>query len=102
MMPEELVLAIEPEPRIIRARLLHVSGTRKDELVNLFELPFSRNQLARQPIQQLRMRRWFAAGSEVAGRGHDAAAHVMLPEAIDDHARQQPAGALVHVGKPFS
>ena len=46
------------------------------------------------------MRRPFALDAEVARRGDDAAAEVVLPEPVDDHARQQLAGAVVDVGDP--
>ena len=41
-----------------------------------------------------------ALHAEVAGRGDDAAAEVMLPEAIDDHAGEQVPGAVLGVGDP--
>ena len=58
-----------------------------------FEMPAVRDELAGQPIEQLRMRRPFAASAEVARRGDDAAAHVKLPEPIDFDAGQQATGA---------
>ena len=42
----------------------------------------------------------FAADAEVARRGDDAAAQVVLPEAIDDHAGQQVPGPVLGVGDP--
>ena len=41
-----------------------------------------------------------ALDAEVARRGDDAAAEVVLPQPVDDHPGQQPAGAVVHVGDP--
>ena len=45
-----------------------------------------------QPVEQLGMRRGLALLAEIAGRGDDSAAEVMLPEAVDDHPRGQRPG----------
>ena len=44
---------------------------------------------SRQPFEQFRMRRGLALLAEIAGRGDNSAAQVMLPEAVDDHPRCQ-------------
>ena len=54
-------------------------------------------QLAGQPIEQLRMARRLAQAAEVAAAIHQAAAEVILPEAIDHHARRQ---RIVGRGQP--
>ena len=64
------------------------------------------DELARQPVEQFRVRGQLAELAEVVGAGHDAAAEVVLPEAIDHHARRQrvvlrrdPVGQ--HVRRPL-
>ena len=54
---------------------------------------------ARQPVEQLGMRRGLAEPAEVARGGHEALAEVVLPDPVDDHAGRerivgpaQPAG----------
>ena len=42
-----------------------------------------------QIIQQLRMRGALAHAAKIIGRGHDAAAEVILPDAVHHHARRQ-------------
>ena len=54
-----------------------------------FEPPALANQLRRQPVEQLGVRRWLPAHAEIAGRGDDPPAEVMLPETIHDHPRGQ-------------
>src|SRR5438552_2009516 len=68
-------------------------------IVGRWSLVVRRSQAARQPIQQLRVRRLRALKSQVAGSAHDAAAEVVFPDAVDDHAagervpfRGDPAG----------
>ena len=51
----------------------------------------------RQPVEQLGMRRRRAVEPEVAGRGHDPAAEMIVPEPIDHHPRGQRIG---RVGDP--
>ena len=46
------------------------------------------------------MRRRFSLGAEIVRRADDAAAHVMLPETIRDHAGQERPGAGVRVREP--
>src|SRR5262245_39864403 len=43
----------------------------------------------------------FAAGAELAGRGHNSAAHMMLPQAVHDHAREQVARTIMGIGYPI-
>ena len=47
------------------------------------------DELGGQPVEQLRMRRRRALIAEVARRADDAAAEVVLPEAVDHHAGRQ-------------
>ena len=68
----------------------HLVGLgRHHQLVDLLDAPAAVHELDRQPVEQLRMRRLLAHLAEVVERRDDAAAEVMLPEPIDDHARGQ-------------
>ena len=53
-----------------------------DELVHVLQRPAARREFAGEPVEQLGMRRLVAAEAEVAGRGDEALAEVMMPEAI--------------------
>jgi len=46
------------------------------------------------------VRRRLALGAEVAGGGDDAAAEVVLPDAVRDYPRELETGALIHVRQP--
>ena len=68
----------------------HLVGLRRhDQPVHLLDAPAAVHELDRQPVEQLRMRRLLAHLAEVIERRHDAAAEMMMPDAIDDHARGQ-------------
>ena len=54
-------------------------------------------QFAGQPVEQFRMRRPFAAEAEIARRGDDALAEMVLPEAIDHHAGRE---RMLRAGDP--
>ena len=60
-----------------------------DQPVHRLQAPASADQLGGQPVQQLGVRRLFAHRAEVAGRGDESAAEMMLPEPVDDHPRGQ-------------
>ena len=52
-------------------------------------------------VEQLGVgRRRSPRSAEVAGRGDEAAADVVLPQPVDDHAGQQVPGAVFDVGEP--
>src|SRR5207253_64518 len=92
--PDELVVAIEPAARWLFGRALLIDGAGENELMHRLEAPAVGDKLACQVIKQLRMGRSFTAHAEVAWRSDEAATEMMLPEPIDDDARQQIAGAL--------
>src|SRR5437870_1356349 len=48
-----------------------------------------RNEFARQPVEQLRMRGWNALRAEIILRLHDAPAKILLPNAVHDDPRRQ-------------
>ena len=53
-----------------------------------------------EPFEQLGMRRPLALHAEIVGRADDPFAEMMLPEAVDDHPREQRPGAVLDVGHP--
>ena len=58
-------------------------------------------QLGGQPVEQLGMARLSPHGAEVIGRLDDPFAEMMLPEPVDQHARQQRIGRRVdHLRAP--
>src|SRR5437868_2446720 len=57
--------------------------------MELLEAPAFLHELARQPIEKLRMRWTFALQSKVARRCDDSAAKMILPDAIYHHASGQ-------------
>ena len=62
-----------------------------------FQLPAALDELGGEPVEQLRMAGLFAEAAEVAGRAGEAAAEVVLPDAVDDDAAGQ---RIVRPGQP--
>ena len=54
--------------------------------MQLFEAPAVRDEAAREPVEQLGMRRRLAELAEVARRADEPAPEMVLPDAVDDHA----------------
>ncbi len=68
----------------------HLVGLRRhDQPVHLFDAPVLLHQLDGQPVQKLRMRRTLAHLADVIRCREDAAAEVVLPDAVRGHARRQ-------------
>src|SRR5438477_520605 len=63
-------------------------------------MPAVLNQIVREKIEQLGMRRRVTLRAEIARRRDDTTPKMMLPQTIDDHARKQIAGALIDIGEP--
>ena len=51
--------------------------------------PAAFDQPRSEPVEQLRVAGLLTHGAEVIGRPDDALAEMMLPEAVDEHPRQQ-------------
>ena len=66
--------------------------------MQLFNAPPRIHELAGEPVEQLRMRRFFAARPEVFRRIHEAEAEVSLPGAIHERAG---GGRRFAVYQPF-
>ena len=73
-------------PAAFDGGVLLVGGAQHHEPVQMLERPAVFDQFDGQPVEQFRVRRGFAVGAEVVGRGDEAAAEVMLPKPIDDDA----------------
>ena len=56
------------------------------------ERPAPGDQLAGQPVEQLGMAGFLAHGAEVVGRLDDPFAEMVLPDPVDQHARQERVG----------
>ena len=70
------------------ARLLP-GGRKHDAALQSLDRPAVGHELGREMIEQFGMARRFAAHAEVARRGHQTRAEVVLPDPIDDHAGRE-------------
>ena len=84
----------------IAGRRLSIDRARDDQPMDWLEPPAAADELACQPFEQLGMVGTVARCAEVVGRAHQALAEMVLPEPVDNHSRQQAAGAVVDVGEP--
>ena len=66
--------------------------------MHVLHAPAAADELGGQPVEQFGMRRALAHDAEIAGRADDAAAEVIMPDAIDHDARGQ---RIVGVGEPL-
>src|SRR5262249_33494213 len=66
------------------------------------EAPTLLYQLARQPLQQFGVRRLVALQTKVARRIDDATPEMMLPQAIDNHSRQEMPRTLFDIAQPVA
>ena len=65
-----------------------------------FQSPAMLDQVRRHPFQQVGMRWTISLDTKVIDRPHDAAAHVMVPDTVDDHTCRKSSGTLVGIGDP--
>ena len=96
----QFVLRINLHLGIIVRGALAIGGAHHDLLVQGLEPPAVGDEFTGQPIEQLRVRWQLALQAEVIGRVHDAAAEMMLPKAVDDHAREQMTSSVLGVSDP--
>ena len=99
--PVQFVLRIRLQLGGIMCGALAVGGTHHDLFVQRLEPPAVFDQLQRQPVEQLRMRGQLALQTEIVGRIHNAAAEMMLPQAVGHHPREQVPRAVFGVRKPI-
>ena len=98
-MPEELVVGILRPPVIIDGARLPVGGARHDQPMDGLEAPLLFHEPVGQPFEEFWMRGLVSLRAEIVWCGDDAAAEVVVPEPVDDHAGGERAGAPVHVGE---
>jgi hypothetical protein len=94
---QHVVRVIGGQLRIGLARLAIQGGGDHQPMQRLLA-PASCHDFRGEPVEQLRVGRGLAARAEVAGRRHDSAAEVMLPEPVDDDARRE---GIVRAGQPL-
>ena len=87
-MPEQGVLGINLQRRGVRRARLPIHGAGDHEPVNRLEPPTALDEPARKVVQQLRMRRARTEVPEIMRRAHQTLPEVMMPQAIDNHARK--------------
>ncbi len=110
-------LALQPpHPRSVQPEVVRIGGVRV--LVGarrhpvraaqhhgpdrLLERPAVPDQLDREVVEQFGVRRRLAEDAEVIDRGHDAPAEQVVPEPVDDHARdERVAGRVGHLARQF-
>ena len=91
MAPEEAVGGVQSGcglSRILSAKaettFLPIRFRQDDELVDVLQAPAVCDEFVREEIEQLGMAWGIAAETKIAGRGDEALAEVMMPEAVDD------------------
>ena len=70
-------------------RRLAKGGTGDDQPVNRLDAPAAGDELAGEPVEQLRVGGQIAHRAEIAGRGDEPAAEVAAPDPVDHHPGRQ-------------
>ena len=76
---------------------LPIGSRGDDHALQAFEFPAAGHEVVGQPIEQCRVRRRLAKDAEIGRRGHQAAAEMVHPKAIDQHAGDQRMVAIGQV-----
>ncbi len=87
--PEEACIRVERGCVGAHSRILRVGVGQHDESVQVFHRPSRADELAREPVEQFRVRGFCAVDAEVAGGFDDARAEVALPDAVGHHASSE-------------
>src|SRR5439155_1364384 len=87
--PEQAIIGIDLGFLRIERGVLEISRTGHDEPVQRFQCPTSIHELAREPLEQFRMRRQFAANAEIVHRADESLCKMMLPNAVYDNSRNE-------------
>ena len=66
--------------------------------MDVLEAPATVDQLSRQPVENVWVRGLLSRKTKIVRRTHQALAHIVLPDAIDDHPRRQ---RILWAGNPF-
>jgi hypothetical protein len=98
--PEEAIFGIGGEGRGTRAAALLVGGAEHHLFVQGFEAPVVADEFLSEEVEEFGVGRAFALETEIAGGIDEAAAEVMVPEAVDDDAGEEVAGAVFGIGHP--
>src|SRR5262249_32332824 len=86
-------------PRGRSGDALHLIGVREhDAPMKVAEAPAVGDEIARQPVEQLRVGWWIALLSEIVRRAHQAVAEMPTPNPIDDDARGE---RIFRTGQPL-
>ena len=83
--PKEIVVRVGSQRGLVAGGGHLISAAQHDELVHALEFPAAFHELSGEPVEQLRMRGLFADVAKVVRAAHDAAAKVMLPQAVGHH-----------------
>src|SRR5207245_800761 len=89
-----------PEPAVFRIAAAGQFGSRAagrlpigrrgdEESMQRLEAPAAADELVSQPVEQFGMAGGITEPAQVAGRGDEAAAKMLLPDAVDDHPRRE-------------
>ena len=84
--PVEAVLGIAGIPLAVVRRGLAVGGGSEDQAMESLQLPSVLHEIVGEPVEEFGMRRALAHGTEIRGRADEAAAEVMHPDAVHQHA----------------
>ena len=86
---EQPVVRIELSGLLRSRGCLAVGGGVEDQPVQLLDRPTLVDELERQIVEQLGMAGPSSGHAEVVRRGHQPLAEVVLPDAVDEHARKE-------------
>ena len=87
--PEQSVLPVDGLARGVEPARLAIGRRQQDQPMQRLEPPAVRDIPRGQPVEQLRVRGRAAVEAEIAGRGDDPLAEVVVPEAVDHDPRRQ-------------
>ena len=67
----------------------------------MFDTPAASDELPSEPIEQFRIAGALTLRAEIVGCGNDAAAEMVLPDAVDHDSRGELARAVIDVRDPI-
>lgn len=85
--PEQVIVGVAGEGVRLRRAALLPGRRRHDVALQRLDRPAVRDEPRREVVEQFGVRGPFAGRAEVIGRGDEPAAKMLLPDAVDDHAR---------------
>src|SRR5215510_9421435 len=87
--PQQPVFRVFGGGLLVESARLAVGIREQDQTMHRLPTPATLHEFGRHPVEQLGMARTISRGAEIAGRLHDALPEMVLPDAIDGHARGQ-------------